>query len=494
MSCNRRPTFINHMPKKKIVAKTKKSVAPRKEKEKVVKAPNTPQLLRGMKDILPVEAPYWAWLQDKIDDLANYFCYQYIEPPVLEAKELFVRSVGKQTDIVEKEMYVFVDPGGDNVCLRPEVTASIVRAYINHGMLSLPQPIKLYYSGSMFRHDRPQAGRYRQFHQASFEAIGDEHPVIDAELILVAYSFFQDLGLPVTLQLNSIGCRNCRETYKTELQNYYRSRRSLICDKCKERLQRNPLRLLDCKEPGCELIKESAPQILNYLDESCNNHFFKVIEYLDDMDLPYRLNPYLVRGLDYYNRTVFEIWPDIKDVRKIDENEVRQDGKKEKNSGDETGAKETENKVVLPAQAALGGGGRYDGLVETLGGRPTAGAGFAIGLERVIGRLKELNIAPPQAPTPQVLIAQLGEAARRKALSLHRLLRGQVRVATVFSKDGLKPQLEIANRLGVRYALIIGQKEVLDDTVIIRDMEAGIQEVVAFNKVAADLKRRFSVV
>ncbi|MDP3245189.1 MAG: histidine--tRNA ligase [bacterium] len=487
--------------KKNVPAKTKKQ-EPKPVKEKIkpvaprpAKGTSTFQLLRGMKDILPVDAPYWKLLRDTAEKLADHFGYQAIETPILEPRDLFVRGVGKQTDIVEKEMYAFVDAGGDNVVLRPEGTASVVRAYIEHGMLNLPQPIKLFYQGPMFRHDRPQQGRYRQFHQVCCEALGDQHPVIDAELISLCYSFFQELGLPVVIKLNSLGCPACREIYRNELVNYYRSKRSLLCSNCKERLNRNPLRLLDCKEPGCEMVKESAPQMLDKLDEACHNHFFKVIEYLDDLGLPYSINPYIVRGLDYYNRTVFEIFPDKSgQVKNVEE--VKGD---DKSLPDPPFAKGREPLSLkkgiegdLPAQSALAGGGRYDGLAELLGGRPTPGVGFAIGLERVVTFMKETGVVPPPLPAPKVFIAQLGESARRKSLALYHKLRGKVRVAASFSKDGLKPQLEIANRLGVRYTLIIGQKEVLDETVIIRDMEAGIQEVTAYDKVAGEMERRLN--
>lgn len=473
---------------RKKLDKTKKEENKEIDKNKVAlpksgKAFSTPQLLRGMRDILPLEAPYWRQLRELAEKLADHFGYQAIETPILEPRELFARGVGKQTDIVEKEMYVFQDAGGENVCLRPEGTASIVRAYINHGMFNQPQPVKLYYCGPMFRRDRPQAGRYRQFHQACCEALGDEHPVLDAELISLCHAFFKELGLPITIQINSLGCAVCREAYRNELVNYYRAKRSLLCPVCKERLNRNPLRLLDCKEPGCEQLKQGAPQMLDRLDELCHTHFFKVIEYLDDLNLPYNINPYIVRGLDYYSRTVFEIWPDksgnIGDVKSVE-------------NVKNVGGVEKEKSESLPAQSALAGGGRYDTLAEILGGRPTPGVGFSIGLERVINFMKECNINPKAPEIPKVFVAQLGEAARRKALALYHKLRGKIKVASSFSKDGLKAQLEIANKLGVRYTLIIGQKEVLDETVIIRDMEAGIQEVVAYDKVVGDMERRLN--
>jgi histidyl-tRNA synthetase len=481
---------------KKVIGSSSRSKEKDKEKKEkaISKSPKTlpiPQLLRGMRDILPVEMPYWLWLRNKLESLATYFGYHFIETPILEMRDLFIRSVGKQTDIVEKEMYTFQDIGGENICLRPEGTASIARAYINHGMLNLPQPVKLFYFGPMFRHERPQAGRYRQFYQAGFEILGDSHPVLDAELILIAFSLFhQELGLPVIFQINSIGCQNCRAVYRNELINYYKTKRGLLCENCKRRLMTNPFRLLDCKEPQCEILKENAPQTLDYLCEECRNHFFKVIEYLDDLGLPFNLNPHLVRGLDYYNRTVFEIYL----AEKSSEKENPKESEKQSSLYNQTKTKkEEEEEETLSAQAALGGGGRYDGLIELLGGRPTPAVGFALGIERVIAQLKEAKISPSTISSPQVFIAQLGESARRKALHLLLLLQGQVRVAFSFSKDGLKPQLELANRLGVSYTIIIGQKEVMDETVILRDMEAGIQEIIPYNKIVADLKRRLGL-
>ena len=488
--------------RKKVVAKQKKFIkmpkvsvaAKEKEKEKpsapvlrISKTAGTPSLLRGMKDILPVEAPYWFWLRERADALAKSFGYHFIETPILEPTELFLRSVGRQTDIIEKEMYHFVDPGGENVCLRPEATASIARAYISHGMLNLPQPVKLFYYGPMFRHDRPQAGRYRGFHQIGFEVFGDEHSVVDAELISLVYTFFKELGIATTIQLNSIGCDNCRQNYKVNLQNYYRLKRSLICQTCKDRLTRNPMRLLDCKEIGCEAVKDGAPQMMDNLCEACHNHFFKVIEYLDALSLPYALDPYLVRGLDYYSRTVFEIWPQTpKNNPAPTENPAVETPVKD----DTLENNEEEVKGAPLAQGALAGGGRYDKLVEILGGRPTPGAGFALGMERVIRQLRAQNVEPPIKDIPQVFIAQLGEQAKCKALALFSTLRGEIAAQACMSKDSLKAQLEIANRLGVHYVVIIGQKEVLDGTVIIRDMKSGTQETVVLDKMVEEVKKR----
>lgn len=493
------------MAKKKIVKKIRKPFKkpPVKPKAPVLplpppmpetpKAPEVLQVPRGMRDILPADEALWNTITKKAQELSRAFGYGYIETPILEHKALFVRGVGSGTDVVQKEMYSFKDQGGDELCLRPEGTAAVARAYINHGMLNLPQPVKFWYLGPFFRRERPQAGRFREFHQWSVEVLGDPHPVLDAEVISIALAFFRDLALPVKVQMNSIGCATCRTVYKEELLRFYSPKQELLCDPCKGRLQTNRLRLLDCKESQCELLKEGAPQITDYLCEGCREHFMHVLEYLDELNIPYELNPYLVRGLDYYNRTVFEIFPAALWAPAKEEGGVPED---DIVGGDPI--KEAINPLVaspptaLGSQSALGGGGRYDGLVEILGGRSTPAMGFSIGLERVLAILRSLSGPAVDNLGPQLFIAQLGDGARRKALSLWHTLRNEVPVAAALSKDGLKAQLEIANRLQVRYAIIIGQKEMIDKTAMIRDMEAGIQEIVDYNKVVTEIKKKLA--
>lgn len=422
-----------------------------------------PNLLRGMKDILPGDQKYWALVRSAAEHIASTFGFDRVDTPILEETSLFVRGVGKQTDIVEKEMFSFVDQGGESMTLRPELTAPLARAYINHGMWNHPQPIKWYTWGQVFRHERPQAGRYRQFTQAGLDAFGDRHPVIDANLIYAAYSLFKDVGLDAVVMVNSIGDATSREAFKEQLVTYYRSKRSQICENCKKRLQRNPMRVLDCKEEGCVAVKAEAPQIVDFLNEESKNHFIRVLEYLDELEVPYQLQPHLVRGLDYYSHTVFEV----------------------------VGAEDADKPS---SQVALAAGGRYDALIETLGGQPTSACGFSWGVERVILRLKEKNVAVPDLNQPEVFVAQLGEPARRKTLALFNALRKDgVRVAESFSRDALKQQLEIANRMGVRYTVMLGQKEVLDGTAIIRDMDSGIQEILDFKKCATELKRKLAM-
>lgn len=427
---------------------------------KAPRAAKTPTLLRGMKDILPKEEPYWLKIGETAQALARAYGYSYMSTPIVEEAALFVRSLGRGTDVVDKEMYVFEDRDGTRVALRPEWTASVARSYIGHGMHTWPQPVKVWYLGPMFRHDRPQAGRYRQFHQFDCEALGERHPAIDAELIVVAYNFLRDLGILTQVQINSIGNREDRERYLVELVGYLRSKRSYLCEDCKKRLIRNPLRVLDCKLEQCVPVIEEAPQIVDWLSEASKDFFMKVLEYLDELEIPYILRATLVRGLDYYSDTVFELYED----------------------GGEGNA-----------QSALGGGGRYDGLVEQLGGRPTPASGFALGLERIVSALRrryETQGAEPPLHQPQIFFAQLGEAARRRTLVLiERLRREGIVVLHNVAKSSLKVQLELAHKAGVSHTLILGQKEVQDGTLIIRDMESGNQETVDQKKIAAELEK-----
>lgn len=419
-----------------------------------------PQLLRGMKDILPADQPYWDAVRRMVEGVAKGAGFDRIETPILESANLFSRTVGQDTDIVEKEMYVFVDKGGDRVALRPENTAAVARAYLEHGMVSLPQPVRLFYFGPFFRHDRPQAGRYRQFWQFGFEVLGDGHPVVDAQLIYLVVSIYKQFNLAVNVHVNSIGDAVCRPEYIKQLTEYFKSRRHSLCEDCKRRLQKNPLRILDCKEADCVTVSQDAPQIVDHLCEQCKDHFVRVLEYLGELDVPYTLNPRVVRGLDYYTRTVFQVLEEgSEDVGQVD----------------------------------LGGGGRYDELLTQLGNRSVPAIGYAAGVERLILKLRERQFVPPPIERPDIFLAQLGEPARKKALKLFDVLRSLgMRVSEAFSKDGIKQQLEVANRLGTKYALIIGQKEIMDDTILIRDMENGIQEVVDYQKVVPEIQKRLS--
>lgn len=416
--------------------------------------------LRGMRDIMPEDQLYWDFLRMQAREFSQSYGFERIDLPLLEAEQLFNRTVGKTSDVVQKEMYAFVDQGGDKVALRPEATASVARAYVEHGMLNKPQPVKLFYEGAMFRRERPQAGRYRQFHQFGFEALGSLDPLLDAQIIFMNHRLLATVGVANMVHINSIGDAESRPNYQKVLVSYYRTKRSELCEDCRKRLTKNPLRLLDCKEEGCKEVAQQAPQSVDYLSEECREHFMQVLDYLDEMEVPYFLDHTLVRGLDYYTRTVFEYMPDT------DDEQTR--------------------------QAALGGGGRYDELVELVGGRPTPAVGVAIGMERVINAMKALEVEIPGGGC-EIFVAQIGLEAKKKSMLLFEALReAGLSVSESFAKEGLKSQLEVANKRGVKYALILGQKEIMDGTIMVRDMENGIQEIVDFKKVVPELEKRLS--
>ncbi len=403
------------------------------------------QAPRGTTDILPQEQAYWRHIEQKAANICQIYGYERIDVPAFEDAGLFRRSVGEGTDIVEKEMYTFEDRGGNKLTLIPEGTASICRAYVEHGLHNWTQPVKLYYMASVFRYERPQAGRYRQHHQFGCEAIGDDDPALDAEVIDMAWQFFRSLGIQrLSINLNSIGCKACRPGYLTVLKDYYTNHASELCPDCKTRLIRNPLRLLDCKKPSCQQIADSAPGSIDYLCPQCREHFNQVKRYLDLLKLPFQINHRLVRGLDYYTRTVFEIQPEAEG-----------------------------------AQSTLGGGGRYDDLIEELGGKPTPAIGFATGLERIVLNLKQQNIPIQPLSRPQVFIASMGGEAKNEAIKLASTLRqGSIGVIEAIGSKSLKAQLRQADSLGVRYTIIIGEQEIKTSTVILRDMTSAQQETV----------------
>src|SRR5579859_5656612 len=326
------------------------------------------QAPKGTQDILPDDASYWAFVEREMRRQARLANYGEIRTPTFEDTGVFTRAVGEGTDIVEKEMYTFLDKGGDSMTLRPEATAGIVRAYLQRGMASRPQPVKLFTLLNAFRYDKPQKGRFREFHQIDFEAIGEADPLVDAELVGLQWRLYADLGLRnLSLQVNSIGDQQCRPAYVAKLKDYFLQHVDRLCEECRRRLDTNPLRLLDEKRPECQAVLEGAPRSAENLCEPCRIHFEAWLGYLDAAGIPYAINARLVRGLDYYTRSVWEVWP-----------------------------------PVVGAQSTIGGGGRYDGLAEQLGGRPTPGVGFATGIERIILELKDQHVSVPPAPTPNV--------------------------------------------------------------------------------------------
>jgi len=409
---------------------------------------------RGTSDILPKEQAYWRYIEQKVAEIAGLYGYERLDAPVFEDTRLFSRSVGEDTDIVKKEMYTFDDRSGSSLTLRPEGTAPVCRAYIEHGMYNLPQPVKLYYIASIFRYERPQAGRYRQHYQFGYEAIGDDDPALDAEIIDMAWQFLSSVRLrSLSLQINSIGCKKCRPKYIATLKTHYKGYAQDLCPECKTRLKRNPLRLLDCKKPSCQKIADSVPKTLDYLCPECDEHFRRLKGYLKLLSLPYAVNHHLVRGLDYYTRTVFEIQP-------------------------EGGG----------AQSTIVGGGRYDNLIEELGGKPTPAIGFAAGIERIILNLKKQNVPVPPLPKPQVFIAYLGDEAKEKALKLASTLRqAGIGVIEALGSKSLKGQLRQANSLGAHFAVIIGEEELKTGTVILRDMTSAEQKAIPASELVGHL-------
>lgn len=453
--------------KKKEMKKAKVSAKPAAKKAEKKPAPvSAPavmqeeillQALRGMRDILPDEQPYWERVRRILSHAQLEYGYRRIDLPMVEFAHLYLRTLGEGTDIIDKEMYVFNTRGGDRVALRPEMTAGLCRAYIEHGMSVLPKPIRLFSMGSLFRYDRPQEGRYREHTQANFDVFGEEDPILDAQVIQLAFRVVRDLGLKnIEFQVNSIGTPESRRDYEKVLVRYLESQKHRLCQNCKERLTTNPMRILDCKEEKCIQITTHAPQSLDYLDQESRDHFKRLLEYLDELELPYTINTRLVRGLDYYTRTVFEIRSTDKEGRSY----------------------------------SLGGGGRYDRLVQVLGGEPTPAIGFGLGLDRIILEMKRTQVKPYIEPKPRVFLAQLGDMAKKKSLRLFAdLEKNGILIAESFGRGTLKSQLRVANRMGVEVTIIIGQKEALDGTAIVKDMVSGTQETVIQDKLVDAAKK-----
>lgn len=437
------------------------------------KAKKTFQTVKGMSDILPATQPYWNHVRNAVKKVAFSYGYERIDTPMVENEDLFRVSAGETSDIVEKQMYSFKSKGGDALALRPEGTAPVMRSYFENGMFNLPQPVKLFYIGPYFRYEQPQGGRYRQFYQFGFEVLGEESPIVDAQLINNFLNVIKEFGFKsIEVQINNIGCNECRPKFKSSLVSYYKHNINKVCKDCRKRVKTNPLRVLDCKDEKCVQIKQKAPQTLDYLCEACRKQFKYVLEYLDELEIPYVLNPHLVRGLDYYSRTVFEFF-------------VREEKSEKKEEEDA----ESPEKDVL--SLAIGGGGRFDGLADIVGNRKVYAAGVAGGMERVVYLLKKLNVKVAGRPTPHVYIAQLGEAGKKKSLKLFEDLRLKgIRATESFGKDSIKSQLRIADKLGIKYTLIMGQKEALDGNVILRDMESGIQELFPNDRIIDELKKR----
>ncbi len=397
--------------------------------------------IKGFNDLLPSESGLWQFIEETAHRVFSSFGFNEIRVPIVEKTELFCRSIGDTTDIVEKEMYTFIDKAGSSLTLRPEGTAGVIRAIVEQKLYAQESINKLYYMGPMFRHERPQKGRYRQFHQIGAEVTGAADPMIDAQLLLMVSRLFNELGLTEpTLQINSLGCPVCRPVYRQALINFLDERRDKLCEDCKRRISSNPLRALDCKVPGCVEATQGAPSMIEHLCAECDEHFKKVQRYLETAVVPFSLNPRMVRGLDYYTRTTFELV---------------------------TG--------LLGAQSAVAAGGRYDGLIEQLGGPSVPGIGFALGVERVALLLGDRRFER----TPDLFIAIMGDAARSEAFRYMAALQDRgLWVESDYEGKSLKGQLRRADKLKARYSIVLGDSELASGKVSLKLMADGSQQVI----------------
>jgi len=422
---------------------------PKKIKEEDIASP------KGMRDLLDKEFYAYQGFAEKASEIAIYYGFRPVETPILERETVFTSSLGVGTDIRDKEMYTLKTKGGDHLVMRPEGTAAIMRAYIQNGMQALPQPVMLYNYGSFFRHENPQRGRLREFRQFGLEILGTSKSIADALIIRTMTLILEEAGFKnLSVNINSIGDKECRGTYQRALVNYYKKHNDAICADCRERIKTNPLRLLDCKAEKCQELKANAPTPIESLCNDCRHHFKEVIEYLEAMNIAYRIDNNLVRGLDYYTRTVFEIT--------------------------ETPTETAEDGAEQPAPLSLGGGGRYDYLAKALGSKKDVSAvGGAIGVDRIIMSPSHKVLDPRILKKPKVYFIQLGSEAKLKSFAIIETLRkARIPMAQALSKDGLGQQLAIAERSGAPYTIIFGQKEAMDDTVIVRNMETRSQETV----------------
>lgn len=440
-----------------------------------------PQSVKGMRDLVGDQVFAFQGFMEKAAEIALYYGFKPIETPILEREELFSRGVGEATDAVGKEMYTLRTKGGDKLAIRPEGTAPVMRAYIEQGMQSLPQPVMLYYHGPLFRHESPQKGRYRQYYTFGVEVLGTTKSIADAMVIKLFTIILAEAGITNTeLQINSIGDKECRHIYRRELVNYYKKHIKNICADCRERLKTNPLRVLDCKSPKCQPIKKAAPESVTYLCSACKSHFKEVLEYLETMGITYMINPGLVRGLDYYSRTVFEI--------------LELPSEKNTTEPDEANAEPKTDQEPVSVPLSVAGGGRYDYLAKMIGSKkdvPATGAG--IGVDRVIMSPNYANLAPRILKKPKVFFIQLSFDAKLKSFEVIEILReARIPVAHSLSKDSLGAQLAIAEKSKAPYTIILGQKEAIDGTVIVRNMNNRSQDTVKVKDLSTYLKKIFA--
>lgn len=418
------------------------------------------QNVNGMPDILPKDRRFYDVVEKTAFKISSYYGYERVETPVLEHADLFEKGTGQSTDIVQKQMYIVKTEGGDTLTLRPEFTPSIVRAYIQHGMASWPQPVKLSETGPVFRHERPQSGRFREFRQFELDAIGDKDAALDVQIMFIFSQILATLGVNnAKILVNSIGCARCRPIYRKLLRDYYRGRGRSLCRDCRKRKSANILRLLDCTDEKCERLKIGAPEVVDNLCAECRKHLKEVLEMMDALDMPYILSPHLVRGIDYYTKTVFEIFP--------------------------SETKEGERPVALIS------GGRFDNLVKLLGGEETPSVGGAMGMERVIAHLRKEGVTVPAQKVPRVFLVHLGDLAKKRSMRLMEDFRSAgIEAKEALGRSSISSQMGLADKMAVDYALIMGQQEVADDTIIVRDMKSGSQEVMPVARVIKEIKKR----
>lgn len=410
--------------------------------------------IKGTNDVLPEESHNWQFVESKMLHTATQFGFKEIRVPVFEHTEVFLRSVGDTTDVVQKEMYTFDDKGGRSITLRPELTAGVIRSSIEKGLVNGALPQKLCYIGGCYRYEKPQAGRLREFHQFGVECVGAAAPNADAEVISLAKAVLENIGIKdISLEINSIGCPTCRKEYHKALKEYFSSNAADLCDTCKDRLDRNPMRILDCKSPVCKEIAENAPVVIDYLCDDCKEHFESVKSHLNAMNIDFKVNPKIVRGLDYYTRTVFEFV-----------------------SGD------------IGAQSTVCGGGRYDGLIAQMGGPQTPSLGFAMGIERLMMVLAAQKAELPEAPTCDLFIATLGEKASLKASALCRELRDEgYKIQTDICGRGLKAQMKYANKIGAKFTVVLGDNEVDSGKAILKKMSDSSEREIELSEIVMEL-------
>lgn len=406
---------------------------------------------KGTEDLLPQDSYKWQFIERNFREVCANFGYREIRVPTFEHTELFERGVGDTTDVVQKQMYTFLDKGGRSVTLRPEGTASVARSFLQNGLFSMPMPMKTYYDVACFRYENKQKGRLREFHQLGVETFGSKEPSIDAEVISLALTFLKNVGLSdLSVHINSIGCPECRRKYNEILKDYFRPKLDKLCATCRDRFERNPLRILDCKSEICQELGKDAPVLLDYICEDCREHFEALKQILASYGIQFQIDSGIVRGLDYYTKTVFEI---------------------------------------ISGPFTICGGGRYDGLIEEFGGDPTPAIGFALGIERLLIRLEETGVAIPKENGLDLYVAPLGERAVQYVQKLVFDLRGKgIKTETDHMGRGLKPQMKYADKLNCKFSVVIGDTEIDTNTVKLKNMETGAQQELAIDAIAGFIK------